>query len=314
MHHVWLVRVVWLWLALVVWVVPAAAEPGFVWEAPATCPDAAEVRRRIELRLGMPLDGSVHGIEVAIARNGRDFVARIDTRGVTVANQIRTLTSARCDELTDAVAVIIVRLASEWRRVERRVAVVDRESPLATREIAAPATEPAEAGKWGGGLRMLALSGIGAIPRVGIGGELAGYVRRHDHFAELAGARWAARPRYLVPGAPGRVDVSLDTIALRVGWGPGDMPIRAWLGVEVGMMEGAGMALEDPRVGTGRWIAAGGGFGVGWPMSPRARLVGIFETVVPFERVRFVLAQGGEIYQPAVLSARFAIGLELGWP
>lgn len=117
--------------AFSIWLVLAAtahAEPrtdaALVWQAPATCPDAGEVRARIERRLGMPIDRAVHGIEVAIEPEAGDgsggtarrFVARIDLRGVTVANEVRVLTSGRCDELTDAVAVVIARLAAELRQ------------------------------------------------------------------------------------------------------------------------------------------------------------------------------------------------------
>src|SRR5690349_2142807 len=98
----------------------AHAEPGtdagLVWQAPVSCPSLDEVRARIERRLGSSIDRAVHGVEVAVARDGEGggrFVARIDLRAVTVANEIRVLTSARCDELADAVAVVIARVAAE---------------------------------------------------------------------------------------------------------------------------------------------------------------------------------------------------------
>ncbi|MBA3819796.1 MAG: hypothetical protein H0X17_12945, partial [Deltaproteobacteria bacterium] len=59
---------------------PATAGPaGFVWQAPASCPDADDVRARIDRRLGTPR--ALHGIAVAIAQEGDGFVARVDTRG-----------------------------------------------------------------------------------------------------------------------------------------------------------------------------------------------------------------------------------------
>lgn len=288
---------------------PARADNGFVWAAPATCPDAGEVRARIARRLGLPVDGSVHGIEVEIAREGDGFVARIDTRGVTLANQIRTLKSARCDELTDAVAVVVARLATEARvrqvEIERRSVAIPR--------AAARLAGRREPGRWGGGVRALAVSGIGALPGIGVAGELAVYARRTSYFAELAAARWAPRPMYLVTGAPGAVDVGLVTGALRVGWSPPDMYIRGWLGVEVGPMTGSGVSLDEPQIGSGRWTAVGSGFGVTWPMFERVRLVGTIEFLVPVEQVRFVLRDGAEIYRPSVAVARCALGLEIGW-
>lgn len=302
--------VVWVvWALLAASSAAVSADPGFVWAAPAPCPDAADVRARIERRIGSPAAGSVPGIEVAIAREAGAFVAHIDTRGVTLANQIRTLTSARCDELADAVAVVVARLATEARA---------REVELARRSSApAPPSAPLAArsgpGPWGGGLRVVAVSGVGALPGVGLAGELALYGRRRAYFAELAGTRWARNAKYLTEGAPGAVDISLLTAVLRAGWSPPRMYIRAWAVGEVGPMTGSGIAINDRRIGSGRWTAAGGGFGVAWPMWEYARLVGSVEFLAAFEQVHFVLSDGADVYKPSVGVARCALGLEIGW-
>jgi hypothetical protein len=290
---------------------PARADNGFVWAAPAPCPDAADVRGRIARRLGMPVDGTVHGIEVEIAREAGGFVARIDTRGVTLANGNRTLRSARCDELADAVAVVVARLATEAR--VRQQAEVARRSEAIPRSPAVQAAARREPGMWGGGVRTLAMSGVGTLPGIGLGGELGVYVRRRSHFAELAAARWARSPAYLTAGAPGAVDVGLTAGVVRFGWSPPDKYIRAWLGMEIGPMTGVGVALMEPQVGAGRWTAAGGGFGVIWPMFDRVRLVGAVEFMAPLEPVRFVLRDGSEIYRPSIAVARSSLGLEIGW-
>lgn len=307
--------------ALVATVGTARAD-GFVWDAPAACPDAADVQQRIERRLGTGVD--VHGIEVSVTRGGKGFIAHIDTRAITVANDGRTLESRKCDDLADAVAVIVARLATEARQQQRRAASLDaavlempavlaRESPLEQPVRVARPVAIERNPTWGGGVRALALSGIGMVPGVGVGGELAGFVRRRDTFAELGYARWAETPMYLVVGAPGRVDVGLHLLAVRGGWASRQMPLRAWVGAELGTMTGSGVALRDPRVGTGRWIAVASGFGVAWPMSPHTRLVGTFEVAAAVERTRFALVSGSEIYQAAPVSARCALGLEVGW-
>jgi hypothetical protein len=151
------------------------------------------------------------------------------------------------------------------------------------------------------------------LPGVGLAGELALYGRRHAYFAEVAATRWARNAKYLADGAPGAVDVRLFTAALRAGWSPPNMYIRAWAVGEVGPMTGEGIALSDPRIGTGRWTAAGAGFGVAWPMWERARLVGSVEFLAVLERVQFVLTDGAEVYRPAAGLARCALGLEIGW-
>lgn len=289
----------------------ARAEPrtdaGLVWQAPGACPDAGEVRARIERRLGMPIDRMVHGIEVEIAPDhgdGRGFVARIDLRGVTVANEVRVLTSARCEELTDAVAVVIVRLAMEVRAP----VTADAHPRLA---VQAPPARVMHA--WGGGLRLVGVSGVGALPGVALGGELGVYGRHRAMFLELAEARWRHSPQVLQPGAPGRVDVSLRATALRFGWGPEDVPLRVWLGGELGSIEGEGVALNEVHVGTATWASAGAGIGVTWPMTPHVHVVGLFEVAVPVQRARFVLQDGTEVFRPDVATARCGLGLEVGW-
>jgi hypothetical protein len=277
-----------------------------VWQAPAACPDVFDVRHRIEQRLGMSVDGTVHGIEVAIDRAGAGFVARIDARGVTVANEVRTLTSAKCDDLADAVAVIVARLAREAREVSETrapsVSTVAVTTPIAPRVPV-----------FGGGVRLLGVSGVGIVPGIGLGGEVSAYVRRRGLFAEVGMSSWATSSSYLVEGAPGRVEVDLMSYVVRAGWSPEDKPLRAWLGAESGTMSGRGVALPDNQDGSARWVAMNAGFGVAWPMSRYARIVGTFEVGVPFERVRFILAQGGEIFRPSAAIARTAFGLEVGW-
>ena len=304
-------RIVGIWLALVA---TAQAEPrtdaGLVWQAPATCPDAAELRARIERRLGMPIERAVHGVEVAITTEGegRRFVARIDLRGVTLANEIRVLTSARCDELTDAVAVVIARIAAESRPAPGEVRSAGAQ--LVVTALPQPAATPR---RWGWGVRGLGVSGIGALPGVGLGGELAGYARVRAAFAELSATRWLPGQHVLQAGAPGRVDVGLDVIALRIGWRSEQLPLRAWLAGELGSVEGKGVALENEQVGHGRWTGVGTGFAVAWPMAPYARLVGMLELGVPLERARFLLQDGVELYRPGAVTVRSGLGLELGW-
>ena len=346
-------------------------DPAFAWRAPDACPDAANVKARTEQRLGGAVEGNLHGIEIDITRDRTGFVARIDARAITVANDVRTLRSRRCDALADAVAVVLARLASEVRmsrggtakpltstasptRTASPTSPTSPRSPRSPRSatnttnamapmdttvaMVAPATttaaispiddddamsdqrivdeEPApkRPSKWGGGLHLLALSGVGALPQINLGAELSGFVRRADKFASLGISRWVPQDAHLAPGSPGGVEVRLDIITLRAGWGPSTLPLRAWLLGELGRLQGTGVGLEAERTAGARWTALGGGVGVGWPMSEHVRLVGTFEIAVPLERPRFMLDQGSNLYQPGAAAARCALGLEIGWP
>lgn len=311
-------RAIWIVLALAS---SAAAETGFGWQAPAACPTADEVQARIEARLGSPLDGVIHDIAITIEPEAAGFVAVIDARGLTVANDIRTLRSARCGELADAIAVIVARLASEAFAAApaRQEVDVDAHEQIVVASAPAPSPMPrtsraSHTTKWGGGARLLGLSGIGALPRVNLGGELAAYARRNTTFFELAVSRWVPQTATFEVGAPAGVVVGLDILTVRVGWRPEHVPLRAWVSGEIGALHGSGMAVQDPRAGSGRWLALGAGFGVAWPMTQNARLVGTVELAVPLERTRFALRDGAELYRPSAAAARCAFGIEVGWP
>jgi len=339
-------RVLVIWLVLLGGLRPGFASPSradsaarvvaFTWTAPAGCPDAADLRNRTEERLGRPLEGAIHGIEIVVVRERGGFVATFDARAITVENDIRTLRSRDCDDLADAVSLILVRLASQARGAAGRP-VPARSEPVAPAGASAPLvgfapTEPRRAlarterivasqapraargpGRWGGGLHVLGLSGIGPLPEVNLGVEVGAYLRRDDRFGELAVARWVPQSAYLQLGAPPRVDVSLDVMTLRAGWGPRHLPIRAWLTGELGVLRGMGVAVSGARTRSGRWTAAGAGFAVAWPMARHARLIGTVELAFPFERARFLLASGSQLHQPAPATARCSFGIEVGW-
>lgn len=302
------VRVLWIWVVLVA---TASAEPprsGLVWRAPAACPNADEVRARIEHRLGASIEAMVHGIDAEITAAGDPpgFVARVDLRGLGAGNSSRMLTAVRCDELTDAIAVIIVRLA----------AAVARPAPAgsSSRAIANQAPVAELRRSWGAGVRVLGTSGIGAQPGVGSGTELGIYGRSGAVFVDLAAARWRPTSQLLYAHAPGRVDVQLRTVALRLGWRPEQLPLRAWVAGELGTLRGEGFALANPVVGSGTWASVGAGFGIAWPMLRVARLVGVIELAVPMRSIRFLSLDGMELYRSDPATARCGVGLEVGWP
>jgi hypothetical protein len=295
-----------------------ALADGFAWTAPAGCPTSDDVRARIDRRLSEGVEPDQITVDV-IKQRGR-FVATIST-----PTSERTVASARCTELADAVAVIVARLATEQHAarpvVEPVLGIIVAVAPkppvpplAASLSVVERDPVPEQrVGKWGGGLRLLGLSGIGIMPRVGIGTEAAGYLRRNDVYGEVGYARWRESSVHLSPGAPGGVVVGLQMLNMRGGWASRRMPLRAWAGVEIGEMTGAGVALLQAQIGEGRWTAIASGFGVGWPIAKHVRLVGTFELAAPIQRARFLLGDGSEIYQPSSASARCALGFEVGW-
>jgi hypothetical protein len=287
----------------------ASADPsatGFAWKAPAACPDAEAAKARVEQRLGEPIDHFVVGISVAIDHDRDGYTAHVGSR---------TLTSATCDDLTDAVAVVVARIATEAPKVPIQVAALDpdRDPARITLELPTTLAPRATPAHWGLGGRISFLSGVGSVPVVGYGGELAASVRRNRMFAELAGEMWSSTSGAISQVAPAGVDVHLRNATLRTGWSA-VQPLRAWLAVDAGELRGGGNGLINSHVGAGPWFAIGAGFGVTWAYRPWIRLVGSLEALATLDRnVRFVLGDGFVLYQPAPLTVRCSFGLELAW-
>lgn len=289
------------------------------WNAPAGCPSTIDVRARIEHRLGELSVEDIGAIEVSVTRAGGRFTATIDTRAISIAGNGRTLTATRCDELADAVALIVARLASEahdrlpLHPPEPTAPAFTVRVQRDTLAIVLPAAERPHRTLWTGGFRALALTGIGMTPEVGVGADVSMFVQRDTAFAEVGYARWVPRPMQILASVDGTVEFDLQLVALRGGWASTRMPLRGWVGLEIGQMHGQGPALRTPESGVGRWVAISSGFGVGWPISPRTRLVGTFEVAVPVDRAEFQFMDGSEVREPAPISARSALGLELAW-
>lgn len=192
----------------------------------------------------------------------------------------------------------------------RHVPLARKLGPLATTE------------RWGGGIRLTGLSGIGALPGVNFGGEVAGLVRRDEMFVELGLGSWRPEDPYYVTTADQTVALKLDVWTLRAGWASMDKPLRAWVLGEVGEVAGTPGMIHMPGVVSRmvmgetpterRWAAVGGGLGVAWPLSTQARLVGNFELAIPVNHDKLMLDRDGA-YEPDPLTARYAIGLEVGW-
>jgi hypothetical protein len=288
----------------------AGGDVGFMWDAPADCPSVSSIESRVEQRLGRALDPALE-IHIAVSQRDGHFVAKL-WLGATE----RSLTSDRCDALADAIAIIVSRVAEEHDAVPRvataevaaeaAAAIIPRVEPVAVhRDLA----EPAVSHPWSLGVRLSGVSGIGIVPEVGLGAEVAISARHNSMLAELAATKWLASG---ADRSTSHVDVGLGVTAARVGWRPEVLPLRAWIEGEVGSMDGSGTNLSATDQG-GRWFAAGAGFGVGWPMTPWLRLVGSTEALIAIERVRFTESSGAVIFAPSPVSARATVGIEVGW-
>lgn len=167
-----------------------------------------------------------------------------------------------------------------------------------------PSYERQPAGPWGGGIGVIGLTGVGALPGVNVGYELSALVRHDTRFVSAAVSRWSASGT--TPN-----DLNVDAIVIRAGWSPRDRPLRAWGLGQVEHYRNADMSVEAFSDGAA-WCALGAGFGVAWPMSDYARFVGSFEVAVPLSR-NIAMSSGNEPSTSRPIAAHTSFGLEVGW-
>jgi hypothetical protein len=305
------------------------------WNVPAECPLYVELVARVEARLGTDLPARAPRMRVIIrGKQGKLLVATVwQVLESGQGTEARTLSSEACEPLTDAVAVVIARVTRDQIAAQALPPPPEIEEPPAAAVITAfPASRRADPSPLpqerpsvaayvppprsvadaaltplGFGTRMLAVSGVGTVPGVGLGGELAVFARRRNMFGEVALTRWSKRASTgsltTEPAA-----VGLDVIAARFGYVPSRTLLRAWAVTEVGRWSSP---YEMP---TRAHIAVGAGAAVAWPITDEVRVVGVFETTMTVVRNPFQASPGGpEVHRPSAGAARCSLGVEFGW-
>ncbi|HEY1818127.1 MAG TPA: hypothetical protein VGG74_37550 [Kofleriaceae bacterium] len=303
-------------LASLVLVLSSAASAGPLvhWQAPAGCPDEAEVARHVAARLGPDVTAGAP-IEVAVRTDAGGFVARI--------GGARTLRSASCAELADATALVVARLVLEEPApaiapVATVVAVAPSvpepppPTPPALHDVVAQAPSPMAPTRhdFGLGARFSEVTGTGVQPGVAFGGELAVPLFWHQLFVEPAAELWGhASSDRTMPG----VNTSLQVATLRVGWRSTDWPVRAWMVGDVGRLSGEGVDVVEPHEAAPAWAGIGAGAAFAWTVGHLA-FVASGEAIAAIARPQFALTSGEVLFQPGAVALRLAVGIEVGWP
>ncbi|MEO8554841.1 MAG: hypothetical protein ABI678_32910, partial [Kofleriaceae bacterium] len=250
-------------------------------------------------------------VELAAEIDGRaiaqGFVARVTTHGE--AGETRELSAASCTELTAAVAVVVARAATT-APVAPPPPAPPPPPPPAVASLAVPVVAPPRHSRWNAGARLGGITGIGATPDLGIGGELALWGSLDDAGLELAVERWATTTANV--GNGNGVSVDLIGTSLRGGWFPRARPVRAWLVGERGTQRGTGFGFAMPTHGEGGWSALGAGGAYTYRIAPHLAAVVAGEALAALERVTFVV-DGATAYRSPGLALRAQLGLEIAW-
>jgi hypothetical protein len=327
----------------------AGAQPADVsavvrWQAPAGCPDEASVRARVDARLAKPLgEGDAIDATVTVVRARRMLRAQVSV-WTPAADVERSLVAGRCDELADAVAVVLARAVAEARalappaaetamastdggvrrcdpfspfddctvrpergakpRVEGRISRPDDDRPRRRR---------GERARPDGGVRPSIVSGAGIAPHVGYGFEMSAWFVWGAGAVEVSGTRWLERLAELPASQRFGAAIGLDALAARACWNPERYGPRVCFLGEVGSMSGRGVGLFDAKVGEATYSAAGIGLSLRARLRSHVALVGGFDMLRAIDRPRFVLDRGTVLFQPDPLAGRVNLGVEIGW-
>lgn len=84
----------------------AASDAQLVYSAPDECPDAAAFAEKVRARGAEVSDESDRVVEIAIKRDGDEFVGTMVLRTGVVASSVRELRGASCAEVDDALSIV----------------------------------------------------------------------------------------------------------------------------------------------------------------------------------------------------------------
>ncbi|MCX4246857.1 hypothetical protein [Paraliomyxa miuraensis] len=326
---------------------PAAEAVVLSWQAPASCPDQAAVRRGLATVLG---EGPS-----AEAGAGVRAVARVHEEGGRLHLELRTETPSGvttretvaddCAVLVEATALIVAIAVDPTAVLGRGETLAEPEpSPVEPEppdeapavvvepmEPADPETrlgiEPVEAAdrevepttdpRIRFGMRVAGAIDGGSLPGVAGGLRVTGAVLGRRWRAELGGDYWLPRTATAEPGIGGRI--GLGSGAARGCGVPGidrvglEIPLCA--GVEAGILRGdpAGDRVANPVTARVPWVAATAGAGVAWTPRRFIALVLQGEVVLPIARTGFVVGDV-EVYRVGAVAGRGTLGIEVRFP
>ena len=238
----------------------AAGAWSLEWRAPAACPDAGDLRRRVESMLGGAPVGPILGRVTVRAIEAGLFEGQLELQ-VGSATTARVLRAERCDGLVEAVAVIVALTLD-------RAEAASGPSPRAVLRPPAPTVAAPPPGRVGWGVSMAAELGAGQLPGLGLGAAARAYVDLEPLRLWGGGLVWQTGD---AGDARRGATVALWSGELRLGvplW-LGPVEVEPALLVEVGRLtaRGAGQALVGPPRVRRTWhLAPGLGVSVGLPV------------------------------------------------
>jgi hypothetical protein len=297
------------------------AEPWVSWQAPAECPDAAQLEAAIARYLGSRpatlLPGTLRAEAIVRGVDGVfELGLVVETRGGT---SLTTIRADACELLVRAAALKIAVAVDPLAVLDRVEAPASPPEPPQETEVAPmvepppPPPPPPPPRRVAGLIRLDGGMSYGDLPEFGGGVAITAGVAFERWRLEVAGALWPTRRARLDAVAGAGADLLLSTATVRGCPAPtlGKVELPLCLGIEGGAMRGAGFGLDDARVAARPWVAALFGLGLAWPFAPRWALRVEAHAAVALLRPEFVVEGAGRLHRANAVVPRILVGLEL---
>lgn len=300
------------------------------WDAPGECPSRDAVEGRVEGMLGrrlvMTSEPPVRVVgRVAVSEGG--YRLRLSTETTSGALD-REFEGRDCDVLADTAAIVVSATLSPdppppprlepapEPRAEAEPAPSPQTEPVTPATTAEPeprpATPPEPSRGVGGAVRVAGGVGLGALPGVAPGVDVAAALLRRSLRVELRFAYWFARRAESEARSDAGAELTLWTLGARGCWAPArgifEFPLCG--GVQAGPLRGDGYGISLPTTTRLTWVAvtAGAALAVS-PLRNLAFWLGV-DLLVPLTRPRFVVEDLGALHTSSGVGGRAMLGVE----
>jgi hypothetical protein len=225
----------------------------------------------------------------------------------------RTLEGGSCVEVSDAASVAMALAIAEHDE-ERAREQAEVEPQLSAEALIPPVAEPDyDATPLHVSVGLGALIESGALPALAVGAQLEAAITYGALRAALLGAWFAPQSGQLPNDDSGaRFDFVLGGLVV-CGVSPlaSAVNLIACAGMELGRLGAEGENVQRMGSGGSLWYAPRVDLDVGYALSDALRLGLRAGAAVPLARPEFVINRSDLVHQPANVSARLLIGLEL---
>ena len=295
------------------------------WSVPAECPSKQDVVEQVTALAGETAAALPVRVWARVVRvkeeEGEGSRWRLELRVGSERAEPRVLESDACRKLAEATAFIVaLDLHARAEHAQEEVAAQPPAAPSGPpalpppprNAVAAspPARPPSDVPH--GGLGGDLVSDHGTLPTIAWAGGIFAYVAYGAFRGELSAALWP-RSRAIAGSLRGAgASVTLRTAALRGCWTPTSVVswIDGCLRVEAGVLHTAGYGITRPTTSDGLWLAGLAGVTARPDVAGPVGLRFTAELGVPLRYAPVTIEGLGEVYSPAPVVFRLAVGLE----